>query len=155
MIFLKDTPDHVTSLSHIHQLPPCASQWNPNSETWFTAFMWLGFACLFPHLQSPKFQTVSDGSHFHTSASCHFYSKRVSLKVWELLCFPQGPATALALRQASSGHLESSPLIPNEHLHSHITSCLQVCSPICLPAKERAFLTAQSVLNHGHKQYFP
>lgn len=140
MVFLKGKPDLVTSLFRIHQPPPCASQWNPNSETWFTAFVWLGFARLFPHLQSPEFQTVNDVSHFHTSASCHFlYSKRVSLKVWELLCFSQGPASVLALREAFSRHLESSLLIPNEHLQTRITSCLQVCPPICLPAKERAF----------------
>lgn len=104
-----------------------------------------------PTPSEPKFQTVNDVSHFHTSASCHFCSTRVSLESGNS-CASQGPVTALALREAFSGHLESSPLIPNEHLPACITSCLQVCPPICLPAKERA-LTAQSVLNHGRKYF--
>lgn len=62
------------SVSHPSAASTCLTV-KPEFRNMVHTFMWLGFARLFPHLQSPKFQTVNDVSHFHTSASYHvFYS---------------------------------------------------------------------------------
>lgn len=123
-------------------------------ETWFTAFLWLGFAHLFPHLQSPNSKLWM---MFHISIPQHPATSfnTVSWKVWELLCFSQGPATALALREASFW-----TLLGELTTHSQWTpSCAHHILSAGLPTNlssllKKELLTAQSVLNHGRKQYF-
>lgn len=129
-----------TSINCLH----APSRWNPNSKTWFTAFLWLGFAHLFPHLQSPN-------------SNCEWCFTFPYLSILPLLlntCFLESLGTPVLLSRSShcvSFQEKPSPDTWRAHHSFPMNTFLRASHPVCRSAHQFVFLLKKELLDSNNQ----